>query len=952
MLNAFRKLLLWQRFLVLALVSVVGAVVPMLLLVRALSADIGAAEAELAGLPALRLGIRIEQDLQSHRGLASLVLNGDASAESKRQAAEQAVIKGLDDLSALMGNDESYKVPKARAESLHAAFKQLAGRVAGQSVDTATSRAEHVELVAQALVLLEGLGDASGVSLDPVAESYYLGTVVTDAVPQAAEKLALARGVGNRILETAAKGKEPDANDLVLIQGYSREAMFWLSRSKRQIDKVGAMQPDYGKRLDVAATKSYASAQAFADRIKADVAIVKPRLSVQQMFELGSQAVAAQFELNKQVTDALEEMLRQRVMASSTSRNVLVGSLMALLAAGLAVAVVIVKSVTGPMQRAVRAAQAVASGDLDFDTEDRARDEVGRLLSAMGDMQSQLKDRIARDARISAENGRIKEALDNSATAVMLADADYRVIFGNKSLMRLLGKFEAEVRAAVPRFAVADLLGTSIDLFHEQPGQLHSILDQLKGAHTARVKMGSRVFDLGFSHVLDAKGQRSGTIVEWLDRTDELSAQAAAAAVAAENSRVRQALDTCSTNVMIANADGHIIYMNHSVTQMMQRNEAGLRKSLPQFDARRLIGANFDSFHRNPGHQRNLLAHLKGEYKTEIQVSGMTFSLVANPILDEQGQRLGTVVEWKDRTGEVAAEREMSQIVEATVEGDFTQRIVLEGKEPFFRTLGERFNTLVDTVSSTIREVTVAADQLNAAAEQVSQTSQSLSHSASQQAASVEETTASLQEMASSVKQNADNANVTDRMATQAAGEAMQGGQVVSQTADAMKQIATKISIIDDIAYQTNLLALNAAIEAARAGEHGKGFAVVAAEVRKLAERSQVAAQEIGNLAGSSVRLAEEAGHLLSSMVPSIQKTSELVQEISAASGEQADGVQQITGAMNHLSSSTQQTASASEQLSATAEELSAQATQLQELMAYFKIDADTSSAPGARKQR
>ena len=43
--------------------------------------------------------------------------------------------------------------------------------------------------------------------------------------------------------------------------------------------------------------------------------------------------------------------------------------------------------------------------------------------------------------------------------------------------------------------------------------------------------MGSRVFDLGFSHVLDAKGQRSGTIVEWLDRTDELSAQAAAAAV-------------------------------------------------------------------------------------------------------------------------------------------------------------------------------------------------------------------------------------------------------------------------------------------------------------------------------------------------------------------------------------------------------------------------------------
>ena len=89
--------------------------------------------------------------------------------------------------------------------------------------------------------------------------------------------------------------------------------------------------------------------------------------------------------------------------------------------------------------------------------------------------------------------------------------------------------------------------------------------------------------------------------------------------------------------------------------------------------------------------------------------------------------------------------------------------------------LGDRFNTLVDTVSGTIREVTVAAEQLNSAAEQVSQTSQSLSHSASQQAASVEETTASLQEMASSVKQNADNANVTDRMATQGGRSHMAG---------------------------------------------------------------------------------------------------------------------------------------------------------------------------------
>jgi len=289
--------------------------------------------------------------------------------------------------------------------------------------------------------------------------------------------------------------------------------------------------------------------------------------------------------------------------------------------------------------------------------------------------------------------------------------------------------------------------------------------------------------------------------------------------------------------------------------------------------------------------------------------------------------------------GQVA--EEVGAAVAAATQGDFSQRIPTAGKTHFYATLCDNFNQLVDTVSQTFREVRSSAEQLGAASAQVSQTSQSLAHGASQQAAGVEQTSASLHEISASVRRNAESATVTDGIATQAASEAMEGGQAVSQTVDAMKSIAKRISIIDDIAYQTNLLALNAAIEAARAGEHGKGFAVVAAEVRKLAERSQVAAQEIGQLAGNSVHLAEKAGHLLERMVPGIQRTSELVQEIAAASGEQSDGVGQITGAMNHLSGTTQQTASASEQLSATAEELSAQARQLQELMGYFRLAQD-----------
>lgn len=292
----------------------------------------------------------------------------------------------------------------------------------------------------------------------------------------------------------------------------------------------------------------------------------------------------------------------------------------------------------------------------------------------------------------------------------------------------------------------------------------------------------------------------------------------------------------------------------------------------------------------------------------------------------------------------------VSQIVNKVADGDMTVDIKLMDNDNSSMLFA--FKQMVARLSQIIGDVRSATDHISSASEQVSSTAQSVSQATSEQAASVEETSAAVEEMSASVNQNADNAKVTDSMAMQASKQAHEGGQAVKQTVQAMKQIADKISIIDDIAYQTNLLALNAAIEAARAGDHGKGFAVVAAEVRKLAERSQVAAQEIGEVAGSSVQLAERAGQLLDDMVPAITKTSDLVQEITAASNEQSGGLGQINTAMAQMNQITQQNASASEELAATAEEMSGQAEQLQQLVAFFKVDSAQGSGAPAHRSR
>ncbi len=224
------------------------------------------------------------------------------------------------------------------------------------------------------------------------------------------------------------------------------------------------------------------------------------------------------------------------------------------------------------------------------------------------------------------------------------------------------------------------------------------------------------------------------------------------------------------------------------------------------------------------------------------------------------------------------------------------------------------------------------------AAEEIAATSESVSQSASEQAASVEQTSASIEQMSAGISQNNENSNLTDKIATESANDAIEGGKAVKQTVSAMSQIAKEITIIEDIAYQTNILALNASIEAARAGVHGRGFSVVATEVRKLAERSQTAASEISSLTFSSVGIAKRAGELLEKIVPNIKKTADLVQEISAASDEQSLGASQIADAMGQIESVTQQSSAASEQLAATADEMKAQVQSLNEQIRFFKV--------------
>ncbi len=347
----------------------------------------------------------------------------------------------------------------------------------------------------------------------------------------------------------------------------------------------------------------------------------------------------------------------------------------------------------------------IAQGDIPEKIEG---DYKGEYSSFKNNMNATINTLIA--AKLNSDfNQRAKSALDNVSTGVMIADNDRNIIYVNASVKKILKEAEADIRKQLPNFNAERLIGVNIDSFHKNPAHQAQMLAQLNATYVAKINIGNCILQVTANPVIGNKGERLGAVAEWLDMTEQLATTEHQQKLAAENTRIRNALDNVITNVMIADNERNIIYMNKSVTAMLTNAEADIRKALPNFRVATILGSNMDQFHKNPAHQRNLLATFTNTHRAEIQVGVRTFTLTANPILTDKNERVGSVVEWRDRTDQVAAENDINAMVEAAIEGELSTRISLAGKEGFNHDLAENINTMLDAIT---RPLNIVADHL------------------------------------------------------------------------------------------------------------------------------------------------------------------------------------------------------------------------------------------------
>jgi methyl-accepting chemotaxis protein len=319
----------------------------------------------------------------------------------------------------------------------------------------------------------------------------------------------------------------------------------------------------------------------------------------------------------------------------------------------------------------------------------------------------------------------------------------------------------------------------------------------------------------------------------------------------------------------------------------------------------------------------------------------------------------GMGIAWLAMRGVVDVARRLRQTrrtIARIEDGDFTVRLPADRLDDI-GFLSISLNSMLDTLTFTVREIQRQAaelremsEQLATATHQIERVAQAFGSSTSTLAGEAETQMTLVEEGRRAVdvavragarlrKEAANSADEAKRLMSGTddhaariaeASELLERvGQDFTRAADAMatleqagERVGGFVSTIQEIARQTNLLALNAAIEAARAGEFGRGFAVVADEVHKLAGESEHSAGDVSGtvdeinraihdlrrrIAENNSRLSG-VGHVaganresLNQVVSGLESTAGFVQQMAESLEEHAVAIRRIQEIMDRV---------------------------------------------------
>ena len=120
---------------------------------------------------------------------------------------------------------------------------------------------------------------------------------------------------------------------------------------------------------------------------------------------------------------------------------------------------------------------------------------------------------------------------------------------------------------------------------------------------------------------------------------------------------MKSTIENVSVAIMMVDRNFVVTYLNATTKALLRKNAEDFRVLWPGFDPEKIVGMCIDTFHKNPAHQRNMLADpSRLPHRAQISVGKLRFALHVQATYDAKGDYVGNVVEWSDVTDQHAKE--------------------------------------------------------------------------------------------------------------------------------------------------------------------------------------------------------------------------------------------------------------------------------------------------------
>jgi methyl-accepting chemotaxis protein len=675
------------------------------------NAQIAFSAKERVGVRELVPAGRLLADLARARAIAVGAAAGDTTAARGVSGAREAVGRSSAALEAVDRELGDQLGTRRSWTRLRASIAKTLERPA----DASDALDAYDGLTAATLQLIVQAGNESNLILDPDLDSYYVMDALVNKVPAT---LDAAGRVSGREVAMVASDHSTEADRILLAvdQGVVNST---IDSAQSGLRTAYARTSDRTLRAALEAPAAGLAGTLASLSAELSRAVQRgPDATAAAM--LGVDAVGDAATLQARLAPALDRLLAARVarLRASAQRTYVVVGVGIGLAAYLFLALFF--AMTGSVDRMVRAADAIAEGDLEQDLAVRSRDEIGALAQAFARMVAYLRD--AADAA-----GRIARG-DLTAPPQPRSDRD---VFGTA-----FASMAAQLRALVGRLS-------------DSAGQLAAASQRM----TATTREAGRSFE-EIAGAMDEMAHGARDQVETVERTRSLAEEMAGASRASADDAIatRRSADEART---LARDGAATVSAASEAMHGLRASSARATDTIAELGARSEQIGSIVATIAGIAEQTDLLALNAAIEAARAGEHGRGFAVVADEVrkLAEESRRATAAVATLVEEVQVHTRRAIEAVASGAQVGEDGANAVEAARASF-----ERIDAAVDAMAERVAQIAAAVDQVADGSDRVRGDIATVARVAERSSASTEQVSASTQQTAAATQEIASSA--------------------------------------------------------------------------------------------------------------------------------------------------------------------------------------------------